>query len=333
MSADPTQTTNETSADAAGEPADPLARMAELRDRGKAPRTASTLNSWISTAQSAVGLEADRLSWLVASAVVVAALQRAVDEDGRANFLLKGGTYLQYRLGAASRPTKDVDGIVRGDIDRFVDLLDAAIAEPWGALQLTRTEVEVINVPGKAILPRRFNIQVTLRGDVWRRIKVEISPDEADAAAEYDVLPAPDLKHFGIPSPDQLLGIAVRFQVAQKIHACTDPHSPPEQKNDRARDVVDLLLLRDLIATEATPTLGELRQACVAVFDARAEDARRADWTPREWPPAAVAHAHWGTDYTSAAGNGGVTLELTDAVEALNAWITDIDAAGEAATQ
>ena len=38
----------------------------------------------------------------------------------------------------------------------------------------------------------------------------------------------------------------MRFQIAQKLHAVTDPHEPPDLINDRARDVVDLLLLRDL---------------------------------------------------------------------------------------
>ena len=51
------------------------------------------------------------------STVITAALQRAVDESGIALFLLKGGTMLQYRLPGMSRTTRDIDGLVRGDID------------------------------------------------------------------------------------------------------------------------------------------------------------------------------------------------------------------------
>jgi len=79
---------------------------------------------------------------------------------------------------------------------------------------------------------------------------VEIAPHEAGAGHEQDVLIAPGLGHFGLPNPDFLLGIALRYQIAQKIHACTDPHDPPGYRNDRARDVVDLLLLRDLAAVD-----------------------------------------------------------------------------------
>lgn len=310
---------------------DPLVRMGKLTPRGKAPSSTSTLDRWVSQAQRAVGLEAGRLSWLIASAVVVAALQRAVDEDGQSRFLLKGGTYLQYRLRWAGRPTRDVDGLIRGDIEEFLVALDGTLAQPWEPLQLTRTPIEVIDVPGKLVKPRRFDVQVLLRGDVWRRIKVEVSPDEGDAAAEHDLLPAPDLEHFGIQSPVHLFGIAMRFQIAQKIHACTDPHSPPEQTNDRARDVVDLLLLRDLVAAEGGLTLPKLREACVAVFAARAEEAERVDWAPRTWPPTALAHAHWSNDYANAAGQAGLTLALPEAIVELNTWIGRIDASSEGA--
>lgn len=41
-----------------------------------------------------------------------------------------------------------------------------------------------------------------------------------------------------------------------------------------ARDVVDLLLLQQLIAATGSPTLAEVRTASVAVFEARAKEAR-----------------------------------------------------------
>jgi len=53
-------------------------------------------------------MDAGRLGWLIASTVVVAALQRAVDQSGRSLFLLKGGTYLQHRMSWAGRPNRAV---------------------------------------------------------------------------------------------------------------------------------------------------------------------------------------------------------------------------------
>ena len=85
-------------------------RMAHLPERGKEPTSTRVLDGWVNQAQQKLGMDAGRLGWLIASTVVVAALQRAVDESGRSLFLLKGGTYLQHRMSWAGRPTKDVDG-------------------------------------------------------------------------------------------------------------------------------------------------------------------------------------------------------------------------------
>lgn len=305
----------------------PLQRLDHLPDRGKEPNSARTLDAWIIQAQERVGVDHGRLGWLVASTVVVAALQRAVDESDAPRFLLKGGTYLQHRLDWAGRSTKDVDGIVRGDIDGFLDALDRSLREPWGPLRLSRTETEVIQTPTRVLRPRRFDVKVSLRGVVWRSVKVEISPDEAGIGDHPFVFATPSLSHFGLPSPDALVGIALRFQIAQKLHACTDPHDPPHAVNDRPRDLVDLLLLRDLLASDTTTTDADLRAAGQAVFDTRAAEAEQLGLVARHWPPAVQSHPHWPDDYARAAGDAGLTVTLDDAIAELNDWIGKLDAA------
>jgi hypothetical protein len=182
----------------------PITLIGSLPSRDKEPTNARVLDAWIAAAQDAVKLDSGRLGWLVASTVVVAALQRAVGAPNRPTFLLKGGTYLQHRLGSSARPTKDVDGIISGDIDEFVHHLDAILAEPWGPLTLERGPVEIIDTPVRVVKPRRFDVRLSLRGKVWRRIQVEIAPAEGFATLEHDVIPAPPLDYFGLPSPDHL---------------------------------------------------------------------------------------------------------------------------------
>ena len=259
--------------------------------------------------------------------MVIAALQRAVDSTGRAHFLLKGGTYLQYRLGTTGRTTKDVDGLIRGDLDDFFSALDLALRQPWGPVTLSRTEAEVIEAGGKVIKPRRFWVKLAIKGKVWRSIKVEIAGDEAGAANEHDVLSAVHLDHFGLPTPEQLLGIAVRFQIAQKLHACTDPHQPPTEPNDRARDVADLLLLRELVRLEGQLASADIGAACAALFRARADEATSLGRSPRPWPPVVIAHPHWQVDYDRIATEAGVSHALADAVTELNDWIAELDKA------
>jgi len=297
-----------------------------LPARGKEPRTKRHLDGWVAHGADETGMAVRRLGWIVASSVVVAALQRALHDDGRPIFLLKGGAYLEVRLGLATRATKDVDTLFRGDFDKFLDSLDEALREPWGALELQRTEIEVIEGARRVVKPRRFKIKLLINGQTWRSIDVEVSPDEGGAGAGVDLVKAPPLDFFGLPSPGELAGIAPDYQIAQKIHACTDPHQPPDQVNDRARDVVDILLLKETFYG-GDEDLTTLRAACADVFEARSADARALALEERRWPPIVAAHDHWRTDFESAAGEIGIEFTLDAAVAEVNTWIESIDGA------
>ncbi|MBF6619601.1 MAG: nucleotidyl transferase AbiEii/AbiGii toxin family protein [Patulibacter sp.] len=298
-----------------------------LAPKTKTPVSARVLNTWIAQAQGRLGTSGPRLGWLVAATVVSAAMQRAVDEAGAPLFLLKGGTMLQYRLPGMSRTTQDVDGLIRGDLDAFLTELDRTLAEPWGPLTLVRGEVETIEVPHRLVKPRRFDVTVLLNGVTWRRVPVGVSPDEGQAGAVAEWIPSPSLAGFGLPTPDHLASLSMRFQIAQKIHAATNPHDPPAFVNDRARDVVDLLLLRDLVFETGSPVLREVRAAVEDVFAARAAEALKAGVMPRRWPARLVAHAHWEVSFGKAAESAGVVIALGDAVAQVNAWLDQIEGA------
>lgn len=307
------------------EPANLADALNDLVPKAKTPPSARVLNTWISQAQDQLDTAGPRLGWLVAATVVSAALQRAVDESGSPLFLLKGGTMLQYRLPGMSRTTKDIDGLVRGDLDQFLGDLDQAFAEPWGPLTLVRGEVETIEVPNRSVKPRRFDIIVSLKGVTWRRVQVEISPDEGQAGVMPENIPSPSLAGFGLPSPDRLASLSMSYQIAQKIHACTDPHDPPAFVNDRARDVIDLLLLRELVESTQYPTLGEVWSAVEDVFASRAAEAAAVGVTPRSWPARGIAHSHWGTSFAGAAESAGRMVSLADAIGQLNDWLELIE--------
>src|SRR5699024_10621651 len=120
------------------------ALLGTLTPKTKQAVSTKALNTWIAQAEEKLGEEAKggRLGWMIASAVAIAAVQRAIDADGRQLFLLKGGTLLQHRLNATARATKDIDGLVRGDMDEFLLVLEDTLAEPWGPLTLRRANVE-----------------------------------------------------------------------------------------------------------------------------------------------------------------------------------------------
>lgn len=299
--------------------------LAELKPKDKAPSTMRALEGWINKAQEQLETAGPRLGWLVASTVIIAALQRAVDNEGAPLFLLKGGTMLQYRLSGMSRTTSDVDGLVRGEMDKFLKKLDKVLQEPWGPLTFERTKAETINVPHKLIKPQRFDIKVLLQGKTWRKIQVEIAADEGEAGDHPELIASPTLAGFGLPTPDNLVSISLRYQIAQKIHAVSDPHDPPRITNDRARDVVDLLLLQELCVATQSPTSSEIRDAVVDVFEAREREANKTGGTPRYWPAKVEPYRHWGPSFGNAADSANFPLTLGEAVQQLNLWLRTID--------
>jgi hypothetical protein len=294
-----------------------------LRPRGKPPATARAIETWIQTAEREAGIGASRLGWMVASGILIAAVQRVKHIDGLPRFLIKGGAYLELRLGLKARATKDIDVLFRGNFDDFLAMLDEALAEPFDGITFVRTEPEVIEAPGRRIKPRRFDVRLQLKGRTWRRIRVEVSADEAGAGDSIDTIETPSLAHFGISTPPTTAGIVVDYQVAQKLHACTDPHSD-HHPNDRVRDVVDLVLLKALFPDDAD--LSSLATACRRLFEGRAREAEETgEIEPRSWPPQITAHRHWQSDYRSHAEEVDLDLSLKDAVTALDDWISAID--------
>ncbi len=298
------------------------AGLADLKPKEKVPNSASNLEKWIIQAESKIqGCSAGRLAWLVASTVVTAKLQQVLDEDDNPRFVLKGGTLLQHRLGLESRATKDLDGIVRGDIDAFLADLDSLLGEDWGPISFSRSQVEIVNVLVKAVKPRSFSLSLSLKGKVWRTVKVEISPDEGMAGSTTEQVVPPSLVGLGLPTPDALVGLAMSYQAAQKIHASTRPGS------DRARDLADLIGIMRLAQETGSPTLHELRLAVIDIFAAREEEAAAVGRQSHPWPARYEYNPAWEIDFARAATDIGIEMMLAEAVDVVNGWLDEIESA------
>lgn len=169
---------------------------------------------------------------------------------------------------------------------------------------------------------------LTLRGDVWRRIKVEISPDEGKAGSSQERVTPPRLSGFGLPTPDYLVGLALSYQIAQKVHAATEPHDPPVFRNERPRDVVDLVLLKDLVERTGSPCAGDIYAAICDTFSSRGREAEELGRPVRTWPARITAYSHWRVDFTAAAESAWLDMPLEKAVDTVNEWLVKIDEQG-----
>ena len=217
---------------------------------------------------------------------------------------------------------RDADTLFRGSVDEFMVTLRSVIAKPWGPFMLETTPVEQIDGVRRLVKPRRFDVRLMLKGAVWRRVRVEVAFPEGANASRTQPVPAPSAGFFGVDTPDHLVGIAMDYQVAQKIHARTDPDTP-EWVNDRVRDVTDLNLLHDHFYPGEPPA--SLKAACVDLFNARAAEAMQSGDNPRYWPPVVAANHLWRSLYPDIATSIGLDISLDEATAKLNTWIQTID--------
>ena len=236
--------------------------MYDLPDEQRQQPTARMLDQWVRDAQDITSGASKRIGWMLASTVVIATLQRALAPDQHPLFLLKGGLYLELQLGLKARTTKDVDTLFRGSVTEFEQAIDDVLAEPWDPFTFERTALERITKAPRLIKPYRFDVKLIVRGKTWRRIQVEVSFPEGKVGAHVAPVPSPSVGFFGVDSPEKIIGIAMDYQIVQKFHAATDPDTPPDIINDRVRDLIDLILIKENLYSD-DPAPQSLKLACV----------------------------------------------------------------------
>lgn len=89
--------------------------------------------------------------------------------------------------------------------------------------------------------------------------------------------------------------------------------------NDRARGVVDLLLLKRFAEETGLPATKEISAAVRDIFASRAREAIASGHPARHLPATIAAHVHWRNDYERATKSANIKIALGCAVEEVNA--------------
>ncbi|MDR0950270.1 MAG: nucleotidyl transferase AbiEii/AbiGii toxin family protein [Candidatus Ancillula sp.] len=297
--------------------------FAKLKEREKEPQSVAIIDRWVNDASRELGMDTSRVSWMLASTIVISALNRATNNDGSKLFLLKGGVLLQKVFSDTDRTTSDVDSLFRGTYEDFLKQVDEIFKEPIGTVTLERSDIEVIKAP-KLIKPVRFYVRLKIKGKPWRKVKVEISFPEGKIAEHVNEIPANSTKFFGLKTASELATISMDYQVAQKIHGASTPHNPPAHINDRVRDIVDLMLIKKTFYP-ASSDLSGVRNACVDIFAARKDEAEKLGMDSLDWPPVIKSNDVWARLFPRYAESVGLTKSLDECIGELNEWIGEID--------
>lgn len=264
------------------------------------PKTSQALLQAINRCGSELGVGPDWVQRWIAFTVVADALT-SYQEHGESRFEIKGGAAIELRLRQldtaaaapapatgqrAERPTirpratKDLDATYRGAMDDLDEAVRVALAAPRHRFAF-RVEVETPTAP----FMRRFRIRVSYQqerfnqmvGTSFSSVQLEVSIYEGTHRAP-DLVPAFSLKPFGLDGPAALPCIPLTKQIAQKLHAVTEPPTPG-RANDRFRDLLDIVMLSTLV-----PPSPALREVCEETFAIR---------NKQDWPPQIVTYAHW----------------------------------------
>lgn len=253
--------------------------------------------------------------WLNAM-VITAVLDRVRDENDEPVFLLKGGLAMELRLRLRARVTTDYDTAFRARTEEVIDLLDEALTLPWNDFEITRDAPE--QVPNTEATKVRLRLSYKRRA--WGSVQLELAAVEGSMGVELDRVPTVPLDPLQIPVPEIANCVSLRYQVAQKLHACTEVFEAGRD-NDRFRDVMDVLLVEALLHEVG---LVRVRAACVDIFNVRDKHA---------WPPQVTVYESWRAPFAAMARENGFTPDdidgaaaaLTDLIAAINSSADNFD--------
>lgn len=283
--------------------------MADFPVKRKPPHNVSVLERWLTEASKETGVAAGRLRRWLGFMVVAAMLDEARHaDDGEPLFLIKGGVAMELRVDTGARATKDLDTAFRASMEAVADHLDPALRAGHGDFTATRTELEPVKDTGSV----RCDIKLAYRGKSIITVKMEVAAVEGGMGDEIDHVPAKPLDHVGLTGQETVPCIAVRWQMAQKLHACTEVFGDGE--NDRFRDLIDLQLLEELVSDDEWP---DVKQACLEVFGGRGK---------HPWPPAVTVYDSWTAGYGALAEEIGFSVvDVHEAAAAVSRLIKRID--------
>jgi hypothetical protein len=149
--------------------------------------------------------------------------------------------------------------------------------------------------------PWRVPLQIRYEGREFGSTALEVAIDETPASHHELIEPEGiELATFAIDPPRLVPCLDVPYQIAQKLHACTEPL--PEG-NDRVPDIIDIWLLEALL----DPTdLATVRSAATQTFRRRQSN---------RWPPEVASSDSWARDCA------GLITEYPDAPPTIDAAV------------
>ncbi len=226
------------------------------------PPSVGKLDKYVLAYANAHAVATGRVRHWISFMMLSGALDAASTSPNGPRFIVKGGVALELRLPGRARATDDLDIVVECQEDDIVKALDEALRQPYQECTFTRKR-EVYPLGDTAV---RVWVRIDYHSQRWATVQIDLArPDGRETETER--LAGIPLRHFGLHGPHDLVCLSLRYHIAQKFHGMTKVMDEGTD-NDRYRDAVDLLLLRDLVTDN---DLALVRDACEDTFRVRAQ--------------------------------------------------------------
>lgn len=226
-------------------------------------------------------------------------------------WVLKGALALDFRLGGASRSTKDID-LGRDDNE------EAAIEDIAAAQQLRlddfftfaagRTDAFDEVDEFQAI---RFHVRAELAERVFEKFIVDVGFAKP-ATSEPDRVRTSDFLSFAGIEPLELPAIPLAQHLAEKVHGYTRSYGTAGRPSTRPKDLIDILLIADSQSLEAAA----MREALKYTFETRARQA-----LPENLP---APPPEWASDYARLAEEVGLDPDLAASFDRAAAFLDPV---------
>lgn len=272
--------------------------------QAKRPNSMVNLNKAIDRVCRLDGTDPYRAKRLLASVIVGQMLP-----DGAA----KGGNALKIRFGNAStRFSRDLDTARASSLEDYVSQLRESLEEGWNGFTgavVRREPASPKGVP-TAYIMQPFDVKLSYNGKGWMTLPLEVGHNEIGDADDPEMVTSSEataiLEKLGFPAPGPVPCMRLEHQIAQKLHAASEPSS------DRAHDLIDL----QIAINEGGIDYKKAKETCVRLFEYRQGQA---------WAPVITKGANWDSLYSEQAEGLDVLQTADEAVAWANALIATID--------
>ncbi len=227
--------------------------------------------------------------------------------------VVKDGSSLKLRYGShGTRVTTDFDAAAKHEREAFIGQLQQNLSAGWEGFtfQLVREKPATPKGIPSAYVMHPFSIKINYLGKAWCTVNLELGHNEVGDADEPEWFESRDVNDvfvaLGFPKPGRVPVMALKHQIAQKLHGASEPGS------QRAHDLIDL----QLVFRHSKVNLAEVKMVCKRIFAYR---------RMQSWPPVITVNEGWEDLYVTACQDLPVLKSVDEAVIWANGLIKAIE--------